>query len=233
MTAPTVGVVVPTLNNAETVAAALRSAIFQSRPPDRVVVVDGGSRDGTVAISQSCDGVSVVHQTGRGLGSARNEGVELLDTDLIAFCDGDDQWTPDSLSLRMSHLVAHPGCDAVTGQYVRHTPGSACLTAGPADGSKQGLPGGPAPDMFRPALTPGGVLIRRESFGRVGPFATNLAIATDSDWLIRMRQMGLRLDIIDDLVLVKGQREASLSTDVATYRAELLSVARAFVGRRR
>jgi hypothetical protein len=39
--------------------------------------------------------------------------------------------------------------------------------------------------------------------------------------------------VVDTVVLIKGVRTTSLSTDVDLYRRELLAVARAYVGRRR
>jgi len=232
MTLQTIGVVMPTRNNEATVGAALDSVLSQSRPPDFVVVVDGRSSDRTVSIATKMADM-VVHQNGLGLGAARNQGVAYLDTELIAFCDADDQWTTSSLAIKIAHLEANPSCDAVTGQYVLVPEGSSnhsvqsCVEN---DGQESTTP---TAAKARPALTPGGVLIRRRALARAGPFATHLAIATDSDWLVRMRQLGMRLDVIDDLVLVKGRRPASLSRDVTSYRSELLTVARTFVTRSR
>jgi hypothetical protein len=50
---------------------------------------------------------------------------------------------------------------------------------------------------------------------------------------VRLVQSAVRLDVMPDIVLLKGVRNTSLSTDIATYRRELLQVARGFIDRRR
>jgi glycosyltransferase involved in cell wall biosynthesis len=223
----------PTRNNVNTVGEALTSVLGQSFAPSVVVVIDAASTDGTVEIVASTPDVCLVKQDGLGLGAARNEGIAALDTELVAFCDADDRWTPGSLAVRVDHLMANPGCAAVTGGYLPLSADADQSGEGaiPAESSEQlALTNKLA---LRPALTPGGVLIRRDALAEIGPFATDLRIATDSDWLVRLRQRGLRLDVIDEVVLLKGRRSTSLSAEVDAYRIELLTVARNFVRRRR
>lgn len=224
MTPPTVGVVLAVRNNASTVAAALTSVTQQQPPPDAVVVIDGGSDDGTAEIAAGFAGVRVIAQSSTGLGQARNQGIAELHTALIAFCDGDDRWTPGSLELRVNHLRTHPECDAVIGHYLSE------LVEPRADGDA--VPPRRSDDP-RPALTPSGLVVRRGALDRTGSFAEHLRIGSDSDWLVRLRQSGARLDVLDDVVLVKGMRATSLSVDVAHYRREMLDVARGFLDRRR
>jgi hypothetical protein len=84
-----------------------------------------------------------------------------------------------------------------------------------------------------PGFTPGALLARRHVFQRVGGFDETLTIGTDSDWFVRLQQSELSLAVLPVVVLYKGARAASLSTDRETYRRELLRVARGFVERRR
>lgn len=77
------------------------------------------------------------------------------------------------------------------------------------------------------------MLIRREIFQSVGPFDESLRIGADGDWILRAAQaMGPPL-IIPRIVLEKGLRPGSLSTDVAAYRTEMLLIARRFIQRAR
>jgi glycosyltransferase involved in cell wall biosynthesis len=58
------------------------------------------------------------HHEARGLGAARNLGLNRTDTPFIGFLDADDELTPDALSLWLGALN-ESGSDFVAGAYVR------------------------------------------------------------------------------------------------------------------
>ncbi|MCE9629703.1 MAG: glycosyltransferase family 2 protein [Planctomycetia bacterium] len=226
MTAPELCVIVAVRNAATTLAAALESVLAQELPPGRgpldVLVIDGGSTDGSVDLARR-PGVRVVHQTGRGLAAARNEAIRSTTAPLIAFCDADDRWTVGSLATRLEALAAHPAVQAVIGQLVLESLDGVAPTP-----AQQDLIGRP-----RPGFTPGALLARRGVFTAVGPFDETLRIGSDSEWFVRLHASAAPLLVIDAVVLRKGARDTSLSTDVAAYRRELLTVARRFLTGRR
>jgi glycosyltransferase involved in cell wall biosynthesis len=218
-----VGVVVPVKNGVRTLAAAIESVRHQNPPPGDIVVVDGGSDDGSAGLAATFAGVRVIAQEGRGLGAARNQGVREVAGGLIAFCDADDCWTTGALAARLEYLAADPSCGAVIGQLRRTlAPGN---TATPQQASRFG--------HVETGYTASALMARRSSFDAVGPFDEILAIGSDSDWFVRLIQSAVRLDVLPETLVLKGVRSSSLSTDLATYRRELLQVARRYVDRRR
>jgi glycosyltransferase involved in cell wall biosynthesis len=108
---PSVGVVMPTHDRPELLRKALASVLAQDYPGElRVLVVfdrnepDESLRDGTrVEVT--------VNSRTPGLAGARNTGIQAMATDLIAFCDDDDEWLPGKLSAQVEALRTHP--DAV------------------------------------------------------------------------------------------------------------------------
>ncbi len=174
-----------------------------------MVVVDGGSTDGTLTVVAEFADVRVVHQTGDGLADARNLGVASTGSDLVAFLDADDRWTPEKTAAQIQWLDTHPDVGVVAGMMVR---------------SDETTP--------VPGMTPGATLIRRDALARVGPFDVRHRIGCDTDWLMRAREAGLGPVLLDDVVLHKRVRDDSLSRDVEDYRLELLRVARDAVRRR-
>ncbi len=222
-TAP-VTVVTPVRNAAAHLAAALESVLAQAPPPAEVFVVDGNSTDSSVAIAAGFPQVRVIHQTSTGLAAARNEAIRASGQPFIAFCDADDRWTENSLAARMQALAADPEALAVIGDVVLEV-----LEGIDATSAQQNKLG----QVF-PGFTPGAMLARREAFDRIGGFDESLTVGTDSEWFVRLYQHGFPPLQIKELVLRKGANGASLSTDVAKYRRELLTVARRFIdGRRR
>jgi glycosyltransferase involved in cell wall biosynthesis len=220
---PTVGVVVAVRNGVAHLAAALDGVLSQDPVPTDVVVLDGGSTDGSAELAATFRGVRVVAQAGLGLGAARNQALREVRGELVAFCDGDDRWPTDSLVARVAHLAADSECDAVIGRVVTMALGDEEIPAG--HGPRLGAP--------LPGYTPGALVARRGVFDAVGPFDENMRIGADSEWFVRLVLADCRLDLLDEVVLIKGVRTTSLSADVETYRRELLGVARAYISRRR
>jgi glycosyltransferase involved in cell wall biosynthesis len=220
-TAP-VSVIVPVRNAAAHLPAALASVLSQRPAPAECIVIDGGSTDGSVAIAEA-HGARILHQEGRGLAAARNQAIRASLHPWIAFCDGDDRWADHSLALRMQALQANPASCAVIGRVVREQLADTQATAAQLEQVGRPVPG----------FTPGALLAHRTTFDRIGFFDESLAIGTDSDWFIRLQESEQPVAQIDAVVLHKGARGTSLSSDVAAYRRELLTVARRFIGRRR
>ncbi|MGK5554823.1 glycosyltransferase family 2 protein [Actinomadura kijaniata] len=111
---PSVGVVLPTHNRPEMLRRALESVLAQEYDGEvrAVVVFDRAEPDPSLAEVGGGDRVQVIANTRTpGLAGARNSGVLALDTELVAFCDDDDEWLPGKLAAQVDALEAAP--DAV------------------------------------------------------------------------------------------------------------------------
>jgi glycosyltransferase involved in cell wall biosynthesis len=89
-----VSVVVCVRNRAGVISRCLRS-VEQGRPAE-VIVVDGGSTDGTADIARRF-GARVLDDGGRGLGAARQLGAESAVSDFLVFVDSDTVIAPTTL----------------------------------------------------------------------------------------------------------------------------------------
>jgi glycosyltransferase involved in cell wall biosynthesis len=112
-----IGVVIPTYNRQQLVLEALQSVLAQTRAADRVVVVDDGSVDETVARVRDWIGeragtahweVVPLARNG-GVSAARNAGLARIDDcELVSFLDSDDLWPPEMLERVASAAVERP-----------------------------------------------------------------------------------------------------------------------------
>lgn len=85
-------VIVPTYNGSRFLRPSLDSLALQTERP-KVIVVDDGSIDNSVAIAEAHPAVTkVVKQANRGVAVARNRGLALATTPFVAFMDQDDLW---------------------------------------------------------------------------------------------------------------------------------------------
>jgi glycosyltransferase involved in cell wall biosynthesis len=94
-----VSVIVTVKNEGESIWRLLDSLAAQTRPPDEVVIVDGGSSDGTVEILQS-HGASgrlplrVLVRPGANISAGRNAAIEAASGEIIASTDAGVRLSP-------------------------------------------------------------------------------------------------------------------------------------------
>jgi len=92
-------IVTPLYNKEEFIEATIRSVLAQSFAEWRLFIVDDGSADrGPELVRRFQDPrISLIEQTNRGVGPARNTGIHAGSAEWIAFLDADDVWNADHL----------------------------------------------------------------------------------------------------------------------------------------
>ena len=114
-TAPSVSIVMPCLNEEETVGICVEKAmswLAQSGTPGEVVVVDNGSTDRSAEIA-SAAGARVVNERRRGYGQAYLRGFSEARGDYIVMGDADDTYDFSNLDPLIAPLAN--GADMVLG----------------------------------------------------------------------------------------------------------------------
>lgn len=115
--APLVSIVVPSYNQARDLGATLRSVLEQDYPRLEVMVIDGGSTDGSVEIIQSyADRLAYwVSEPDRGQVDAINKGLRRVSGEIVAWINSDDLYLPGTVSAAVAALLAHPQAGMVYG----------------------------------------------------------------------------------------------------------------------
>jgi glycosyltransferase involved in cell wall biosynthesis len=222
---PAVSVVMAIRNSEPYLRQALESIRKQTVNDYEVLVVDGGSHDNGPAIARSYPRTVCMQQSGAGFADAWNAGIAASRGRFIAFLDSDDLWTSDKLRTQLGVFHRNPATEYVTG-----------LTEFFLE------PNMPTQRRLRPTMLgrnhlghmPGAALIRRQVVDRLGPFKTDLAIASDIEWFARLRDTTV-IETIDNVVLRKRLHGANLSlrTSAMVFARELLVIARQRVDARR
>ncbi|HTK63731.1 MAG TPA: bifunctional polysaccharide deacetylase/glycosyltransferase family 2 protein [Pseudonocardia sp.] len=111
----TVTVVVPAFNEAETIAATVRSLVAGDYPVE-VIVVDDGSSDRTSEVVRelALPGVQVMRQLNAGKPSALNAGILAAHGDIVVMMDGDTIFEPGTVRNLVAPF-ADPAVGAVAG----------------------------------------------------------------------------------------------------------------------
>lgn len=107
-----VSVVIPCHNSLRWLPETLDSVLAQELSAEidafEVVLVDDGGEDQLAqwADELAQDRVRVVRQENAGVSAARNRGIASSHGELVAFCDSDDLWLPDTLANLVAALDA-------------------------------------------------------------------------------------------------------------------------------
>lgn len=120
---PLVTMIVPGRDVDAYAPAAIASLRAQTEQRWRALLIDDGSVDDTRRVfadaAASDSRFQMLHHVeARGLGAARNVGLDRVDTPFIGFLDADDELTPTALALWLGALE-ESGSDFVAGAYAR------------------------------------------------------------------------------------------------------------------
>jgi len=119
-TPPTISVVVPSFNQASYLPQALDSILLQDYPRLELIVIDGGSTDGSVEILRSYSGrlTRWISEPDRGQTDAINRGFAMARGEIVAWLNSDDLYLAGSLRSAAEALQRNPELGMVYGDGV-------------------------------------------------------------------------------------------------------------------
>jgi glycosyltransferase involved in cell wall biosynthesis len=124
MSESSVSVVIPAYRASRTIGRAIDSLLEQTRAPDEILVIDDGSPDDLAApLAPYGERVRRVRQANGGAASARNHGIGMAESELIAFLDADDYWEPAKLERQLAVLKRYPEIGLIAAHYYVESPG--------------------------------------------------------------------------------------------------------------
>jgi glycosyltransferase involved in cell wall biosynthesis len=195
--------IIPVYNRPELLAEAVKSILAQTYRPVEIIIVDGGSTDDTVNVTDRLAKeypreIQVIHLGRTGPGAGREAGRLEAKGEFIQYLDSDDLLLPRKFEWQVAGLRAHPECGVAYGKTRYYESGEL-----PTD-----IPwkrtGEKIETMFPAFLesrwwgtsTP---LYRREITDRAGPWAS---LWREEDWEYdsRISALGVRLYFCDEFV---------------------------------
>lgn len=220
-----ISIITAVFNNRDTVAEALESVLTQSYGNVELVVIDGGSTDGTLEVLKGYEarlGFFVSESDG-GIYDALNKGIRFATGDVVGFLHSDDVLADCDVLLRVARAMAGASnVDAVYGDlvYVRKenlTHVVRWWRAGNFNTRKLSFGWMPPHPTF---------YARKSVYERWGGFDTTYRIAADYDCMLRFMKCGLKLTYIPHVQVrmrVGGASNRSLQNivrkSVEDYRA--------------
>lgn len=208
MGTPTLGIVIPHLNQPEFLRHCLQSLAPQIAvyPGVEVIVVDNGSRQLPLEVCRDYDFVRLEQEPEAGPGPARNRGIAVCGADLLAFIDADcvagAGWLKSivaAFASRKDMLIA--GGDVRIGladprnMTMLEAYESVFAYRQKDYIERQGFSG------------TGNLAMRRAAFEMTGPFA-GIAVAEDRDWGRRATAKGLRIAYLPEMIVYHPARKS-------------------------
>lgn len=116
----TIGVILPTYNRARYILETLGSIISQTRPVDRILIIDDGSTDNTLEVLKTINDsrITVISKPNGGKSSALNMAMPMMDTDYIWIADDDDIAYPNAMETLAGILDANPDTGMAMGRLI-------------------------------------------------------------------------------------------------------------------
>ena len=227
----TFSIVTCTRNSAATLADTLASVQGQTCRDIEHVFVDGGSRDGTLAMLAACPGnTRLVRDIGGGISRAMNVGIAAASGDIVAHLHGDDYYLAPDVLATVRAVFAH--ADAA-GRPLDWVFGAIQVRQG-----DRLLPPQPMPPFSYRAFAAGratvphpAVFVRRSAFARVGVFDENLRYAMDIDLWLRLGLVAEPGVIGRPLAVFRDHPGSVSSSNKRAARREEFAVRRRHAGR--
>lgn len=114
---PTISIVVPNYQGGATLARALASLVAQRYPGLEILVVDGGSSDGSLEVIRQFEPHLAwwCSEADRGQAHAINKGLARATGQIVNWLCSDDELLPGALRRVGEFFASHPGVDVLSG----------------------------------------------------------------------------------------------------------------------
>jgi len=119
---PVISIITVVLNREKTIEETIKSVLNQKYKNIQYIVLDGGSKDGTIKIiNKYIDKIYYFKsENDSGIYDAFNKGLDVANGDLIGFINSDDIFTDNALDILIKYYYKYPDKDFFFGAVKKH-----------------------------------------------------------------------------------------------------------------
>ncbi|MCT1479153.1 glycosyltransferase family 2 protein [Microbacterium sp. p3-SID336] len=230
MRTPLVTVILPAKDAGATVGTTLETLTRQFDDPSalKLVAIDDGSRDDTGALMAHYAGrlphAEVVRNAEpRGLATARNQGLALVEGEAFCFVDGDDWMQPQRLAVLVSRLK-ELRCDFLRTDHVTVSGGRRALVRAPhpwreqVSAPREAILPADEPTLVDYPFAWAGILHRSLIDRGLAAFPDGLFTAEDRPWIWRLHLHAESFAVVDAPALLYRRGVATSLTQTRDAR---------------
>jgi glycosyltransferase involved in cell wall biosynthesis len=194
MTRPRISIVIPSLNQREYLDHAIRSVLDQGEPDIELIVMDGGSTDGSIDVIRTHQSRIAYWRSepDGGAAAALNGGFRHATGDVLGFLNADDFYLPGALARVADAFAQLPEIDVCSGHgYFASASGE---LGAPLSSDRWNLTRFKygACVLLQPAT-----FFRRQAFERAGGFPQTGRVCWDMELWARLAASGARFHTLD------------------------------------
>lgn len=219
-----VSIIIAVYNCQRYLAQAIESVLAQTYSPFELIIVDDGSTDESARVAKSfLDKLRYFYQPHRGLATALNYGIQLAQGDFFAFLDADDLWMKNKLSSQVAVFDEKQQPDMVFTHIRQFYSPELELEIKTKYTFTEIMPGYSTTSM----------LIKRESFFRVGPFDPSCRLGQFIDWYLKAQEVGLTSFMLPEILVKRRIHDSNIGIIKREDRSEYVRFIKASLDRRR
>ncbi|WP_417536742.1 glycosyltransferase, partial [Methylophaga sp.] len=211
-----VTVLTPSYNRVDYIVDAVESVLDQTYSNIEYIVVDDGSKDGTFEILEKYNSDSRVQllfhpgRVNKGQSASLNLGLKHAKGEYVAILDSDDIFHSEKIKRQIEFLDRYPEIGMVYGQAMTISSDGEELFPIPSnDHCEQGDPNYLLLDCYM--ALPGGAMVRKSLFDRVGFFEESFRAGQDHDMVVRLAEAA-PFAYMKGTVFYYRKHEGSIST---------------------
>jgi glycosyltransferase involved in cell wall biosynthesis len=221
---PDISVVIPVHNGERYLAESIRSVLDQGHAALELLVIDNASTDATADVARAFASIRYFQLPEKGLSKALNYGLERCRGAFLGFLDADDLWSPNRLALQLEAFARTPAVEMVFGHVEQF------ISPELDESAKAKLS---IRDKRLPGRYRGAMLIRKDSFRKVGGFEPSVDYGEFIDWYMRAVEHQIREVMLPDVVTLRRVHGANLGYTDRHKRVEFARVLKRGLDRRR
>jgi len=207
-----ISVITVCYNSAATIVDTVESVLAQTHPELEYLIIDGGSTDGTLDLLAPFRDrmAALVSEPDRGMYDAMNKGIARATGDVVAILNSDDVYAGAEVLARVADCFESSGADVVYGDLHYVTADLSAVVRDWRSGSYR-------PGQFKRGWHPPhpSFFVRRGVYAALGGFKSDLRIAADYEFMLRVLQAQGRTAAYLPEVLVKMRTGGASNRSVA------------------
>lgn len=192
------------LNNVIGLRKTIESVVSQTYDNIEYIIIDGGSRDGSLEVIRQYEDVisSWVSEPDMGIYNAMNKGIKAASGDFINFLNSGDLYSGDLVLERIANIISTSSAKLFFGNYllINSSDGTCKICNIPEVKSKA--------DLLYNIFAHPSTFYNRELFYEVGTFNEKYGIAADFDWylnaLTKLKVMFTQINLYSSLFFEGG-----------------------------